>query len=75
MELMIDTFWYEGEEYEVEDVAEFTETEEIEEFRHGQVFIRKEETPMVRIHLKNAPVNSIEVDREQHRMLKDAYNE
>lgn len=75
MELMIDTFWYLGEEYEVEDVTEFTETEEVEEFRSGQVFIREEETPMVRIHLKDAPVESVEVEREQHRMLKNAYNE
>lgn len=75
MELMIDTFWYLGEEYEVEDVTEFTETEEREEFRNGQVVLRKEETPMVRIHLKDAPVESVEVEREQHRMLKEAYNE
>lgn len=75
MEIMIDTFWYEGEEYEVEDVTEFTQTEEYDEFRDGQVFIREEEVPMVRIHLKNAPVESIEVESEQHQMLKDAYNE
>lgn len=75
MEIMIDTFWYLGEEYEVEDVTEFTETTKYEEIEYGQNTTRKEETPMVRIHLKNAPVSSVEVERKQHQMLKDAFNE
>lgn len=75
MEIMIDTFWYLGEEYEVEDVTEFTKTIEYEEIEDGEITIRNEETPMVCIHLKDAPVSSVEVEKEQHKMLKNAYNE